>query len=316
MQSLNGKKVVITGATGFIGANLVRMCLTAGAEVYILIRRNSNRWRLADVLKNINIYNIDLLNYEKIKIAISDIRPDIIYHAATYGGAPKQEDLCRIIQTNFIGTVNLINACKKTNFELFVNTGSSSEYGPKSNPMREDDCPEPINNYGVSKSAATLYCQASAKNEKLPIVSLRLFSPYGNYEDSARLIPSVIMACLKGESPRISNPRFVRDFIYIGDVINSYARIVEVTDVSGEIFNIGSGKQHSVGEVANKIIELTGNKVELLTGMEKRWQNEPANWQADISKAKHFLGFNPQYDLDSGLSASIKWFANLQKDIL
>jgi nucleoside-diphosphate-sugar epimerase len=231
-----------------------------------------------------------------------------VYHLATYGGKPNQYDLCRIIQTNFISTVNLIRACKKVNFELFVNTGSSSEYGIKANPMREYDCPEPINNYGVSKCAATLYCQTEAKKEKLPIVTLRLFSPYGNYEESARLIPSVIMACLRGESPRISSPRFVRDFIYIEDVNDSYSRLIDAPDINGQIFNIGSGKSYSIGEVANKIIELTGSRVELLTGREQIWPNEPENWQADISKAKHVLGWKPQYDLEQGLRASIKWF--------
>jgi len=308
MQTLKGKKIIITGATGFVGANLTRMALKAGAEIHILTRRNSNMWRIKDLLETINNHTTDLLDYNETTSITSSIKPDIIYHLATYGSKTNQDDLCRIIQTNFISTVNLIRACKKVNFELFVNTGSSSEYGIKANPMREYDCPEPINNYGVSKCAATLYCQAEAKKEKLPIVTLRLFSPYGNYEDSARLIPSVIIACLRGKNPRISSTRFVRDFIYIEDVIESYARMVDVSDVSGQILNIGSGKSHSIGEVANKIIELTGSRVELLTGREQIWPNEPENWQADISKAKHVLGWKPQYDLDQGLRASIKWF--------
>lgn len=307
MQSLKGKKVIITGATGFVGANLVRMALKAGAEVDILARRNSKMWRIKDLLEDINNHCLDLLNYNETTSIVSSIKPDIIYHLATYGGKPKQDDLARIIQTNLISTINLVHACKKVNFDLFVNTGSSSEYGIKANPMREYDCPEPINNYGVSKCAATLYCQAEAKKEKLPIVTLRLFSPYGNYEESARLIPSVIMACLREENPRISSPRFVRDFIYIEDVTDSYLRLIDAPDISGQIFNIGSGKSHSIGEVANKIIELTGNRVELLTGREQIWPNEPENWQADISKAKHVLGWKPQYDLDQGLRASIKW---------
>ena len=308
MQSLEGKKIVITGATGFVGANLVRTAFNAGAEIHILTRRNSDIWRIKDLLEDINSHSLDLLNYNEITSIISTIKPDIIYHLATYGGKPNQDDLCRIIETNFISTINLIRACKKVNFELFVNTGSSSEYGIKANPMHESDCPEPINNYGVSKCAATLYCQTAAKNEKLPIVTLRLFSPYGNYEESARLIPSVIMACLREENPRISSPRFVRDFIYIEDVIDSYGRLADAYDVSGQIINIGSGESHSIGEVANKIIELTGNNVELLTGKEQSWPNEPENWQADISKAENVLDWRPQYDLERGLKASIKWF--------
>ena len=310
MPSLKGKKIVITGATGFVGANLVRMALKGGAEVHILTRENSNAWRIKDLLDDINNHSSDLLNYEKTTSTIIKIKPDIVYHLATYGGKPNQDDLFRIIDTNFISTTNLVRACKKVDLELFVNTGSSSEYGIKPNPMRESDCPEPINYYGVSKCAATLYCQTASRNEKLLIVTLRLFSPYGDYEESARLIPSVIMACLRGKNPRISSPRFVRDFIYIEDVIDSYVRLVDapVPDLKGQILNIGSGKEHSIGEVANKIIELTGKDVELLTGKEQRWPNEPENWHADVSKAEHLLGWKPKYDLERGLKASIKWF--------
>ena len=97
-----------------------------------------------------------MLDYEKLKCVISSIKPDIIYHTATYGGRPNQKDTIGIMQTNLIGTINLIKACKKSSFDIFVNTGSSSEYGIKEKNMHEDDFLEPVNDYGVSKSAATL----------------------------------------------------------------------------------------------------------------------------------------------------------------
>ncbi|RQW80489.1 MAG: NAD-dependent epimerase/dehydratase family protein [Methanothrix sp.] len=312
MTSLNGKRVLITGATGFIGANLARMALLEGSDVYIITRTESDKWRIGDILGDIVEYNadydVDLLDQDKLNRIIARIRPEVIYHTATYGGRPGQKDTLKIVQTNLIGTINLIKACRKFGFDLFVNTGSSSEYGVKERAMHEGDLLEPVNDYGVSKSAATQYCRAVAKNEDLPIVTLRLFSPYGSYEESTRLIPSVILSCLKGMKPKISSPYFVRDFVYIQDVLDAYAKLSNVPCLSGEVFNIGSGKQCTVGDVANKIIELSCGGFELETGAPQAWPNEPKKWEADISKANDILGWKPKYDLENGLAETIRWF--------
>lgn len=308
MASLKGKRVLITGATGFVGSNLVRMALKQGSDVHIITRTKSDKWRIDDVSTYITDYNSDLLDYKRLDDIVSIIRPDIIYHTATYGGKPNQRETIRIVQTNLIGTINLIKACMKFSFDLFVNTGSSSEYGIKEKPMMEEDLLEPVNDYGVSKSAATQYCRAIAKTEELPIVTLRLFSPYGSYEGSTRLIPSVILSCLRRNKPRISSPNFVRDFVHIKDVLDAYEKLIDIPQLSGEILNIGSGKQCTIEEVANKIIELLGNCVELETGMAQRWPNEPKKWEADISKANDILAWKPKYDLENGLAETISWF--------
>lgn len=310
MGSLDGKKVFITGSTGFIGANLTRKCLESGSEVYILSRSTSDRWRIRDILKEVNECEADLSDYERLETALQEIRPDIVYHTAVYGGDSSQKDFRKIVDSNLFGTVNLINACKKVDLELLVNTGSSSEYGVKTVPMREDDLLEPVNDYGVLKSAATLYCQAIAKKKELPITTLRLFSPYGSYEGPTRLVSSTILACLRGERPQISSRSFVRDFVLINDVLDAYLKAVATQCADCQIFNIGSGEQHSVGEVVDTIIRLTGNKIKPVIEIPPKWQNEPAVWQADISKARKHLGWSPKYDLVRGLAADIEWFRN------
>jgi nucleoside-diphosphate-sugar epimerase len=308
MKAIKWRKLLITGSTGFVGANLVRRFLKIGAEVYIITRKTSDKWRIKNVLKDVNEYCVDLLDYKKLESIILDIRPEIIFHTAIYGGYPFQKDIKRIIESNFIGTVNLVNACKKVDFELFVNTGSSSEYGIKSKSMTEEDILEPVNGYGVSKAAATLYCQAIARREKIPVVTLRFFSPYGYYEEATRLIPSVIISCLRGRNPEVSSPNSVRDFIFIEDVIDAYMDVIKTSDIGSKIFNIGYGEQHSVREVVNMIVELTGNNVRPEWGSVPKRAIEPNVWQADITKAKDVFKWEPKYSLEKGLAKTVKWF--------
>lgn len=305
---LKKKRILISGATGFIGANLVRKCLEAEAQVYIFTRITSNKWRIRDVLKDINEFRVDLLNYERLKAMVSEIKAEIIFHMVAYGGYPYQKDADDIIRTNIIGTANLLNVCLKVGFNVFVNTGSSSEYGIKSEPANEADLLEPNNNYGIAKASATLFCQAKARSEKLPIITLRLFSPYGYYEAATRLISSVIISCLRGKNPKLSSPKPMRDFVFIEDVLDAYVKVANIPSIKGEIFNIGYSQQHSVGEVVNKIIELTGGRVSPEWGSVPKRANEPTVWQADISKAENILEWKPKYTLEKGLNKTIQWF--------
>lgn len=308
MSSLRGEKVFITGATGFVGSNLARRSLERGAEVFINIRKTSDTWRIEDILNEVDVIPVDITEYEKIKHSLKEIRPDIIFHTATYGGKADQINTEKIIDTNIIGTVNLLRSCKDIDVNLFVNTGSSSEYGIKNSAMMESCLLEPVTEYGVSKAAATLYCQTYAITENLPIVTLRLFSPYGQYEQKSRLIPSLILAALQKINPKITSRHLVRDFIFIEDVLDAYEAVMDLKTAPGKIFNIGSGRQHSVGEVVDMIVGLLGNEVTYEIGIPQAWKNEPTFWQADIQQAKSELDWEPKYLLKEGLAATIDWF--------
>lgn len=306
---VNKKKVLITGSTGLVGSNLLRRCLKEGAEVHIITTSTSNRWRLKDVLDNIHEHCADLLDYIHLAKVICAIEPEIIFHLAAYGVYVYEEDVNKIMETNIMGTINLLNACKNIEFELLVNTGSVFEYGIKSVPLKENDLLEPVSNYGVSKTASTLYCQALAKRENRPIVTLRLFTPYGYYEKPPRLIPSAILSCLNGESPKLSSPDSVRDFVFIEDVVDAYLKVVENSNkAKGEIFNIGYGKQYSVREVVDAIVKLTGNKAEPEWGSISDSRVDSKMWEANISKAKKMLNWQPEYNLNGGLRRTVEWF--------
>ena len=306
---LKNKRVLITCATGFIGANLVRRCLEAGARVFILTRTASEKWRIENVLGNVQERIVDLLDYERLEKVAGEVKPEIIFHTATYGGYFFQTQADTIVMTNIVGTMNLVNACSRVGYEIFVNTGSSSEYALKDTPVKEDD---PLNRnsyYGIAKAAGSLFCQLKAVEENLPITTLRLFSPYGYYEEPVRLIPSVIISCLKGQSPQLSSPASVRDFVFIEDVLDAYLKAVAYPEkAKSKIFNIGLGHQHSVEEVVRTIIKISGSKVSPQWGASPNSRVEPKMWQADIGHASDALDWHPRHDLENGLKKTVEWF--------
>ncbi len=162
---LNNKTVLITGSTGFVGAALARRCLNENGETHLITRAGSNRWRINDILNKAQEHNVDLLDFDKLVKVVSLIKPDIVFHLAAYGVYAFQNDARRIMEINYFGTANLLNACVKSDFELFVNTGSVFEYGLKQKPLAENMVLEPISDYGVAKAASTLYCHAIGKKK-------------------------------------------------------------------------------------------------------------------------------------------------------
>jgi nucleoside-diphosphate-sugar epimerase len=304
------KKIIITGATGFVGSNLARYFACQNNEVHLLLRSSSDTWRVADIMEDVNVHKADLTAPTDLERVVTSVKPDVILHTAVYGGHPFQNDTDKIFEANLQGTINLVKACRGLDYELFVNTGSSSEYGVKRHPMVETDVCEPGEDYGVSKAAASLYCQMAARRDRKPIITFRLFSPFGSYDDYTRLIPSVIISCLNGCPPRVSSPDFVRDYIYIRDVISAYEKAIETSyrQGPGEIINIGSGKQQTIGDVVKHIVQLVDKNIQPEWGSPGKRQNEPHIWQADISKAKDFLGWKPRYSIEQGLSETVEWF--------
>lgn len=310
---MNGS-VLVTGATGFVGSCLVRRLVTEGYDVHIIVRSDSNRWRIVDLLGRIKEHLCDLRDSTAVDACIETIRPEVICHQATYGGFAFQKESRTIVEANLLGTMNLLRAGEKAGFRRFINTGSSSEYGFKDHPMREDDLPEPVGDYGVTKVAATLFCQAEAIQKGLPVVTLRLFSPFGPWDDPQRLIPFAAARLLLGESPQLAAPDSVRDFVYIDDVIDCYLSLIRDNDtVRSGIFNIGSGVQCTIGQVVTQLEKLAGTGARALWGERPSARPEPTVWVADVARARDQLGWTPRTTLQEGLAATLMWMReNLQ----
>lgn len=301
-------KIFVTGGGGFVGANLVRRLLGEGHELHLSLREKKANWRLAEVEKELNIYPLDITDLPALRRAMLQIKPEAIVHLATYGAYPTiQKEMDRIVQTNLIGTINLVKACDEIKYECFINTSSSSEYGVTGGKMSEKDYPRPIDYYGAAKAGATIFCQTHARITKRPIVSTRLFSVYGPYEEPLRLVPSTIKKCLTGQKLEFTAGEQGRDFIYTEDIEDAYLELLKRPELGGEVINIGTGKQHTVREMVGEIVRESGTKMVPQWGALKTRETEVFNWVADVEKAERLLKWRPKNTLRDGVHKSVEW---------
>ncbi len=307
------KTYLITGSSGFIGSVLLRKLVDQKENVHIILREQSNTWRINDLLDKVTIYHSDLSNVVQLSEIVEKIHPNIIYHLATNGAYSYQKDANAIIETNILGTWNLLQACNQINYDLFVNTGSSSEYGFKSFAMRETDIVEPASYYAVTKCAQTLLCSHIAKQEKRPIVTIRPFSVYGPYEEPKRFFPTLMKSLLFKEEMNLVAPETARDQIYIDDMVDAYLKINELKNNPGEYFNIGTGVQSTIKEVIETAIKVTGCNTNFKWGSMENRNWDTNNWVADISKARQLLKWIPKTNLESGIKLTWDWFQNNHK---
>lgn len=302
------KKVFITGISGFVGAGVARYFLEHGFIVHGLVRSTANMWRLEDIAEKITLHQGDLLDKKSVLRILQKAKPDIVLHLAVYGAYPSQKDAELILSTSIISTMHLLTSAKEVGVEMFVNTGTSSEYGTKDHPMKEDERIDPNSYYAVGKAAQTLLCQHFAKAEGLPVVTLRLFSVYGPHEEPGRLIPTVIMNALTGKDIQLADPNIARDFIYIEDVAEGYRLASEKPELSGHIINLGTGKQYTLKALADTTLQLTASTSKITVGEYEKRSFDTNTWVADTAKLSSLLGFQPHYNLTEGMTKSIEWF--------
>jgi nucleoside-diphosphate-sugar epimerase len=303
-------KIIITGASGFIGSNLVKKNLKKN-EIYISTRKNSNLWRLKDIKSEINIEKINFGNKSNIESIINKIKPNYVFHLATYGGYQFQQDVQTIVDSNISSSINLMQSLSEYGrLEKFVNIGSSSEYGPKPKPMNETNLAEPISPYGIAKLTQTNFAKYFFIKYGLPSVTLRLFSVYGPLEEPGRLIYDIMTHILKNNLLKLTSKNIKRDFIFVDDVIDAIKKISNTSNIEGEIFNVGSGKNYSIEDVV-KIVQCKLKKdLNVSWGnTEKQKTFETKNpWIADISKIKKELKWSPKINLETGLTKTFEWY--------
>lgn len=308
------ERVLVTGAAGFVGSHLARRLVKMGYDVSIFKLPGSNIWRLQDFSSKLQMFDVDLQNLNQVASAINSIKPKLVFHLAAYGLNDKESDMNLLINTNILGTLNLLRSIDKNSLDLFVNTGTWWEFGSSEKKVNEEHPLNPFNEYAVTKMAANFFCSTFHKLYNLPIVTLRPFSLYGTYEPKNRLIPHVIISSLLQKEIPLSQGKQKRDYLLVDDLIDAYIATIDNNEAIGETFNIGTGKDYTIREIVTKIMKLIGNPVEPQFGAIPERKNEIWRLRADISKANRMLKWKPKHTLDIGLKTTINWFReNLEK---
>ena len=243
--------ILVIGASGFIGANLLRSCLQSREDVTGTIFYGDS-WRLHDI-PAANIAFLNLQDPVSVRSVLYRVQPQTIFDCSSFGAYSFEQEYERIHSTNYLSFIRLMEEISELNVSAYIHAGSSSEYGLNASAPNEADALIPNSHYAVSKAATSQAIAFYGKMRGIPVVNLRLYSVYGPYEDSSRLIPVLCEQSLHGKFPVFANPKVTRDFVHIDDVIAAFIDAALHIDpaIAGESFNIGTGIQTSLADLAN-----------------------------------------------------------------
>lgn len=310
IRALSGP-VLVTGASGFVGANLFRMLAAVRDDVYAVVHREKG-WRLTDVIDE-RIIAVDLNDYAATKNLVNSVNPQTVFDCVAYGAYSFEEDTNLIYQTNFQAIVNLVSLLAAKPFAAFIHAGSSSEYGTNCAAPPEDSVCEPNSPYAVSKVAIAGYLRFMGKQREFPCANLRLYSVYGPLEDTSRLFPNLLRQALAGKLPPFVDARTSRDFIHVDDVCTAFimAAAKMHPGLYGESFNIGTGIKTTIAELAGITRRVFSVAAEPRFGTMEGRAWDMADWYADPRKAIEKLGWEPLVKLEDGLRSMARWVEQL-----
>lgn len=320
---MNNKVVLVTGADGFIGSHLTEMLVHEGYSVKALSQYNSfNDWGWLDVLdcKNqIEVLTGDVRDPHYCKHITMGV--DIIFHLAALIAIPySYQAPDSYVDTNIKGTLNICQAALDNNVERIVHTSTSEVYGTAQYvPIDEQHPLQPQSPYSATKIAADAMAMSFYNTFNLPLTIARPFNTYGPRQSARAVIPTIITQIANGKKEiKLGDVSPTRDFNYVEDTCRGFLALADCAEAIGEVVNIGSNFEITVGDTLELIKELMGSDVKFITE-EQRVRPEKSEvfrlW-CDNSKINKLTGFEPQVDLREGLRRTIDWFTsadNLKK---
>lgn len=305
---------LVTGAAGFIGSSLVRELVRRGEQVRGIDNfETGKRENLAPVFNQMEFLEIDIRDEKRLPQAFTGV--DYVLHQAALPSVPLSvANPARSHAINIGGTFNVLLAARDAGVKRVVYAGSSSAYGETLTlPKREDMLPSPVSPYAVQKLTGEYYARCFTRVYSLQTVCLRYFNVFGPRQDPnspySGVLAKFIRQMLAGESPTIfGDGEQTRDFTYVDNVVqaNLAAAIAPAEGVSGECFNIGTGRQLSLNFVVQTLQEITGFKGNVKYGPSR--VGDVRLSQADISRARQLLQYSPQVSFEEGLRRTVEWY--------
>ena len=300
--------VLVLGASGFIGANLLRRLLAVRTDATGTVF-SGDTWRL-DGVPSTNVAFLNLQDPVSVTSVLRRVAPRTIFDCSSFGAYSFEWDHERIHATNYLSFIRMMEELAEMPLVAVVHAGSSSEYGLNSEAPSEDSVLTPNSHYAVSKAATSGAISYYGKVRGIPVTNLRLYSVYGPFEDSSRLIPALCEASLRQELPILAGPQVSRDFVHVDDVVEAFAdtALRMSPDLIGESFNIGSGEPTTLAALAILAREHFGLKAEprFNSAAGRAWDID--KWYADITKARRLIGWSPKVGLASGLERTREWW--------
>ncbi len=305
-----GAKVLITGATGFIGSHLEPRLAEEGYQVYALQRQIAGRYVQGQTG---NAVFCDLRDFFAVRKVVAELQPDIVVHLAAISPVAYSYDHPQeVISVNTIGTVNLAEACLREvpSFRHFLFAGTSEEYGiQKEFPIKETAQLKPNSPYSVSKVAADTYLQYMAGAYRFPVTILRPFNTYGRKQDTHFVVERIITQALRSPQVRLGNIKAVRDLLYVDDHVAAYLTCLRQPEKAvGQVFNFCTGRGVKIEEVALLVGQLLKRKLEIITNAIPERPLDILTLIGDSTRAQEVLGWAPKFSLEEGLQLTIEYW--------
>jgi NAD dependent epimerase/dehydratase len=321
MLELKGKKILVTGADGFIGSHLTESLVKQGHKVRAFVYYNSfNSWGWLDtldkkILESVEICAGDIRDSGVVQKVIEDV--DVVFHLAALIAIPYSYRAPEsYVQTNILGTLNLLQACQRKGIERFVHTSTSEVYGTaRFVPITEEHPLCGQSPYSASKIGADEMALSYFRSFKLPVSVIRPFNTYGPRQSARAVIPTIITQVQSGaEELKLGFLDSTRDFTFVDDTVRGFLAVGQADKALGEVINIGSNFEISVGDLAESICEVLGRKVPIKVDSERLRpkDSEVERLWASNKKAHDFVGWQPEYGgksgLKKGLQVTAQWF--------
>lgn len=312
------KKVLVTGAGGFIASHLVERLVSEGANVRAFVRYNSrNDYGMlklisSDAFSKIEIMQGDLRDNEAVRNAVKGV--DTVFHLGALIAIPYSYVNPReVIDVNIMGTLNVLMAARDFGTRRVVHTSTSEVYGTAQYvPIDEKHPLQGQSPYSASKIGADRIAESFYRSFEVPVVTLRPFNTYGPRQSARAVIPTIIMQALTRDEVKLGSLDPSRDFTFVHDTANGFLKVAEADNVLGEEVNLGNDNTIRIGDLANKIFEIIGKipKISLDTQRIRPNKSEVMKLWASNQKAKELIGWEPHISLDEGLRLTIEWMSS------
>lgn len=307
-----GREVLVTGGEGFIGSHLVQALIERGADVRVLAYYNAfGKWGwLDDVKGEVTVIPGDVRDGERVFQAVDGC--EYVFHLAALIGIPYSYEAPEsYIQTNVLGTYNVANACRRAGVRRMIHTSTSEVYGTaRSVPISETHPLQPQSPYSASKIGGDMMALSFHHAFDLPVAVVRPFNTYGPRQSTRAVIPTILSQLLAGSKTiKLGAISPTRDFNFVTDTTDGFLAVARCDEALGEVVNIGSGREISVGDLAELLMKISGKTAKVVTD-EARLRPEGSEVErllCDNSRAREWAGWKPRVSLEDGLKMTFDW---------